>query len=126
MAIFKEGEVVLPFFINETDLLAGTSQWLISPMEGEVVEIGVVVQKAVTTGGAITVELEGVAVSGISVTVADGAAAGTVYTDTSALNEPTRRVQDGKAIEIVPAAAFATAGAVSGWVRIVGSGKYVT
>ncbi len=124
--MFKTGEVILPFFFNETDLLAGTSQWLVSPIEGEVVELGAVVQAAVTTGGAIGVELATVAISGLSVTVADAATAGTVYTDESALNEPTRRVTEGQAVEITAAAGFATAGAVNGWVRIVGSGKYVT
>lgn len=124
--MFKEGEVVLQFSFNQTDLLAATSQWLVSPIEGEIAELGVVVQGAVTTGGAIGVKLATVAVSGLSVTVADAAAAGTVYTDSSALNEPTRRVADNQAIEITAAAAFATAGAVNGWVRIVGSGKYVS
>lgn len=126
MALFKEGDVILPFYANETDLLAGTSQWLVSPMEGEIVEIGVVVQKAVTTGGVVKPKVGGVDVAGLLVTVASGAAAGVVYTDGSALNEPTRRVADNQAIEISLDAAFAVAGAVNGWVRIVGSGKYIT
>lgn len=126
MAMFKEGEVILPFYFNQTDLLAGTSQWLVSPIEGEIVELGTVVQAAVTTGGAIGVKLGTVAVVGLSVTVADADAAGTVHTDSSALNEPTRRVADNGAIEITAASAFATAGALNGWVRIVGSGKFVS
>lgn len=124
--MFKEGQVVLQLQVNETDLLAGTSQFLVSPMEGEIVEMAVVVQKAVTTGGVVKPRIGGVDVAGLAVTVANGAAAGTVYTDTAALNEPTRRVLDNQAIELFLDAAFATAGAINVWLRIVGSGKYVT
>lgn len=126
MAMFKEGQVIVPFQVSEVDLLAGTSQFFVSPMEGEIVEMGVVVQKAVTTGGVVKPKLAGVDVAGLAVTVANGATAGTVYTDTAALNEPTRRVLDNQAIELSLDAAFATAGAINGWLRIVGSGKYVT
>lgn len=127
MAIFKEGQVVLQFFANETDLLAGTSQWLSSPLEGEIAELEVVVQKTVTTGGTVTVKnAAGTTVASLTATVANGATAGTKYNDTTDLNEPTRRVKKGDKIEIVLDAAFALAGALNGWVRIVGSGKYVT
>jgi hypothetical protein len=73
----------------------------------------------VTTGGAITVEIGGTAVDGLSVTVEDAAAAGTVYSGTpSSPTHATTAIARNGAVEIVPAAAFATAGAVNGFVEI--------
>jgi hypothetical protein len=78
-----------------------------------------VVQTAVTTGGAITVEIGGVAVDGLSVTVANSSAVGDIDSDapSSPTHATTAIAKDG-AIEIVPAAAFATAGALNGVIEI--------
>ncbi len=109
----------VPFSINQTDLLAGTSQFVASPGTGNLTGLTVVVQSAVTTGGDVTVELDSVAVDGLSVTVADAAPAGTVYSDApSSPTHATTALSKGDAIEIVPAAAFATAGAINGFVEI--------
>jgi len=109
----------IPFAISETDLLAGTSQYVVSPVAGNVVRVVTVVQKAVTTGGAITAEIGGVAIDGLSVSVADGSAAGEVDSDApSSETHATTVVAALGAIEIVPAGSFATAGAVSGYVEI--------
>lgn len=106
----------MPFFFSETDLLAGTSQWTMSPVAGTLRRIVTFVKKQVTTGGDIGVKLAGVAVTGLAVTVADSAAVGTVQSDT-----PTsvNRLTADQAIEVTAAAAFATAGQVFGYVEIV-------
>ncbi|MDJ0950916.1 MAG: hypothetical protein QNJ94_18550 [Alphaproteobacteria bacterium] len=104
------------FFFNQTDLLAGTSQWMPCPYKGTVRRLGGVVQLAVTTGGAIGVELGGTDVDGIDITVADAAAAGTVYTqDATGTNDT---LNEDTAIEVTAAAAFATAGRVNGYVAV--------
>lgn len=56
----------------------------------------------------------GVAVDGLSITVADAATKGTIQTDTPTAPSPTRQFNKGQLISIVPASAFATAGAVNG------------
>ena len=105
------------FAINETDTLAGTSQEFIAPRAGRMEELGVVVQKTVTTGGPVTVKINGVAVAGLTITVADGATKGTRYTDSApTIPSATRTFAKGDRIEVVPDAAFATAGAISGYV----------
>lgn len=119
-AVYGKGEVVLPFFINQTDLLAGTTQYLSAPYGAAIKEIEVVVQEAVTTGGVIKAKLGSTDVVGATVTVADGAVVGTVYHADVALEEATAVVAKDGAIQIVVDAAFATAGAVNGWVRLVG------
>jgi hypothetical protein len=76
-------------------------------------------QAAVTTGGALTVEIGGTAVTGLTNTIADAATAGTVVTDTPA--DPynvTSLVAANGAIELVGDAAFATAGIVSQFVEV--------
>lgn len=114
----KAGALVyLQFAINQTDLLAGTSAELIAPCDGVVTGASVTVQAAVTTGGDITV-LTGPAgattVAGLTVTIADAATKGTVVSDTATVGSTTRKVSKGDRIQVVPSAAFATAGAVNG------------
>lgn len=111
---FSPGKMLIPFDFNQTDLLAPTAQNLVAPCAGYITGIRAIVQVAVTTGGAITVEANTVAVVGLSVTVADGATAGTVYSDT-VLKIATGLVAAGDDITVTPAAAFATAGAVKGY-----------
>ena len=60
----------------------------------------------ITTGGAITVEVNTAAVNGLSVTVADGAVAGEVDSDTPTDGHATTAVAVGDRIEIIPASAF--------------------
>lgn len=107
------------FFINQTDLLAGTAQELIAPCDGYIVGLYTTVQAAVTTGGDITVEASNAAVTGLSVTIGDAAAAGSRVSDTIAYGVASAKVKKGDRIEVVPAAAFATAGAVNGFVEIL-------
>lgn len=110
--------VFLPFAINETDTLAGTSAELVSPVAGVISRLTVVVQKAVTTGGDITAAIGVTAVAGLACTIADAAAKGAIVTDTPTAGDASTAVAPGSRIQIVPAAAFATAGAVSGVLEI--------
>jgi hypothetical protein len=118
MSLQMGNKFVLPFFINETDLLAGTVQDIAAPVDGFVEEITTVVQKAVTTGGVIKASVGATDVVGASITVADAAAKGTVQTALSTKPNASRTVAKGDAIKITPSAAFATAGAVNGHVII--------
>lgn len=109
----------LGFLINATDLAAGTAQSLVAPCDGYIEVLRSEVIEAVTTGGAITVEVEGVAVTGLSITVADAAPVGKVQEDTpTTAQSATTKVRRGQTITVTPAAAFATAGAVKGYVRM--------
>ena len=104
-------------FVNETDLLAGTSHFIIAPVSGQIESTNSVVNKAVTTGGDITVELDGTAVTGLTCVVANSAGVGDNDTDDAAdLEGATGAVTAGDAIELVFEAAFASAGNV--WVGI--------
>lgn len=108
---YEYGKVYLPIFVSQTPLLAGTSRFVVTPVAGHVTGLTVVVRSAVTTGGVLTVELGGTAVDGISITVADGAVAGTVYTAKPYLAKTANnRVAARAGIELVGDAAFATAG----------------
>lgn len=118
MALVMGQDVIVPFFINQTDTLAGTSAELISPVDGFVKALYVTVQAAVGTGGGVTVEVNGTAVAGLTVTVADSATKGTVYSDTPTAGSSTREVEVGDRLEIIPADAFATSGAISGFLVI--------
>ncbi|OFX03273.1 MAG: hypothetical protein A3E78_12100 [Alphaproteobacteria bacterium RIFCSPHIGHO2_12_FULL_63_12] len=110
-------KINVPFFINQTDLLAPTAAALVAPCAGYITGLKSVVQVAITTGGAITVEANTVAVVGLSVTHADADAAGVVKTD-SVERIATGLVAAGDDITVTPAAAFATAGAVNGHIEI--------
>lgn len=114
---FSANKVLVPFDFNETDLLAPTAQALVAPVAGYITGIRGIVQKTVTTGGAITVEANTVAVVGLSITVANSDAAGVTYSDT-VLKIATGLVAAGDDITVTPAAAFATAGAVRGYIEI--------
>ncbi len=110
--------VLLPFSINETDTLAGTSAELVSPGAGRIVALHLVVQKAVTTGGPVTLAVGVTAVDGLSIAVADGATKGTTAFDTPTAGHASAIVAAGSRIQVIPDAAFTTAGAVSGFVEL--------
>lgn len=119
LAADTTSDIFIPFFINATDLSAGTSQYVISPVAGQVIGIHTDVQVAIVTGGAITVQLSDVDVVGLTVTVADAAAVGTVQSDLATdLAGATGTVAKDGAIEIVSAAAFNGGGAINGFVRV--------
>lgn len=85
---------------------AGTAHNIVSPVAGRIKKLTTICQSAVTTGGAITVEVNTVAVDGLSLTIADAAAEGEVDSDTPTADHATAVVAVGDRIEIIPAAAF--------------------
>lgn len=111
--------VFVPFQINETDTLAGTTQELVSPVAGVIKRIVVIVAKAVTTGGAVKV-INGAStdVVGATVTVADAATKGTIYEGEATPGDASQVIAENGRFQVAPAAAFATAGAVNGFVEI--------
>lgn len=113
----------VPFVIPQTELLAGTAIELVAPEDGYIDELQVIVQTAVTTGGAVTVNIGTTPVTGLSVTIASAATKGTVVTDTATAGSATRRVTKGQRISVVPGAAFDTAGALAGNVIINSADK---
>lgn len=128
MAMFDKGDYLIPFSINQTDLLAGGDfSYFSSPIDGYIEEFEVVVKTAVTTGGTLQPKLGTTVVAGLQLTVANAAPAFTVYNAKTTLGEiakkltSTAKVTKGQAIKIAVDAAFATAGEVSGWVRITGA-----
>lgn len=118
MSIIIGDDIVIPFAINETDLLAGTSAELVSPVDGFVKEIATVVQKAVTTGGSVKAAIGTTDVTGASVTVANAAVKGSTLSAKATGSQDNRKVAKGGRIQVIPAAAFDVAGAVSGYVTI--------
>lgn len=105
-------KIHIPVQINETDLLAGTAQTFVAPCAGYITGLQGVCQKAVTTGGAVTVEANTVAVVGLSITLANSDAANTLYA-TYIKKIATGLVAKGDDCTITPAAAIATAGALN-------------
>jgi len=85
---------------------AGTSYELVSPVAGNIVRLSTICLDTITTGGAITVEVNTVAVNGLSVVVADSSTTGDVDTDTATPQHASTVVAVGDRIEIIPAAAF--------------------
>lgn len=110
--------IYLQAAINETDTLAGTSAELVSPVVGAITQMQTIVQKAVTTGGDVTAAVGTTAVVGLACTIADAATKGSVVTDTPTLGDATTIVAVGSRIQVAPAAAFNSAGAVTGLVEI--------
>ncbi|MER9178928.1 hypothetical protein [Mesorhizobium sp. M0767] len=107
----------VPFAINETDTLAGTSQEILAPFNGFVNAIYVITQKAVTTGGTVKVAIGTTDVVGATVTVPDASAKGAILSGNATKPSSTRAVTKGQRVQVIPDAAFATAGAVNGFVE---------
>lgn len=114
LAAFRPNKILIPFFINATDLAAGTAANLVAPCAGYITGIKTIVQAAIGTGGAITVELNTSTVTGLSVTLGDSDAAGTVDED-SIGKIAAGLAAAGDDITVTPAAAFASSGAVNGF-----------
>lgn len=120
MSLNMGEDYFVPFAANSTDLLAGTSQELIAPVDGFIAEIAATVQAAVGTGGVVKVALGGTPtdVPGASITVADSATKGTRYSALATAHANNRAVSKGDRIQVLLDAAFATSGALNGYVRI--------
>lgn len=113
------GKVIIPWEIEATELSAGTAENIVSPVAGYIDRVRGVVQEAIVTGGAVTFEINTVAVTGLTITAANSDAAGTRYSD-----RPTTRhasdslVAAGDRITVTPAAAFNGGGALNGTIEI--------
>jgi len=118
MTLHMGNDYFVPFSIPQTELLAGTTIEVVAPVDGFVNEILGVVQADVTTGGVISVKIGTVDVTGLALTVADAATKGTTYSDEATQPSAVRKVAKGDRIQVVPAAEFATAGAINGLLRI--------
>jgi hypothetical protein len=110
--------IYLPFVINATDLAAGTSQEFVSPVSGTISRLSTAVQVAIVTGGDVTVNLDVTPVAGLTCTIPDAAAKGSIVTDTPTAGDATTLVAAGQRIQIVPSAPFNGGGAVNGILEI--------
>lgn len=118
-------KVRLDFSVPIVAANAGTSQFVTSPVAGFVSKLSTVIDAAFTTGGAVTIEIETVAVSGLSATLTTGSA-GTVVTDTpTAEFGATGEVAKDGDIEIVSAAALDSVGSYSGYIEVTPGGTFV-
>ena len=102
----KPGKVYIMDHHLEAAVDAGTALELNSPVAGNISKLSVVTRGTITTGGAVTVEVNTTAVDGLSVVVADAASAGDLDTDTPTAGHASTAVAVGDRIEIIPAAGF--------------------
>lgn len=118
MGLKTGGQAFLPVRLAATELAAGTPFEIVAPCDGYLDRLALIVQVAIVTGGAVTVEINTVAVTGLSITVADGATKGTRYADDATQSTTTRRVLKGDRITVTPAAAFNGGGALDGFITL--------
>jgi hypothetical protein len=117
------GRVLIPFEIEQTELLAGTAEEIVCPVDGYIDTMRGIVQGAVTTGGAVTVEVNTTTVVGLSITLANSDAKGVRYSDTPTTpRSATTVVAKGDRITVTPAAAIDTAGQLNGFIEIEATG----
>jgi len=116
------GKVQVPVFINATDLAAGTAQQILAPFKAYVSNLTTIVQVAIGTGGTIQVKVGTTDITGCLVTLADSDAAGVIDNaaaggyDYNAVPTLAAVAAYGR-VQVAPAAAFATAGAVMAYVE---------
>lgn len=106
LLVRNNGKFYLTGTMLEAAVDAGTAKNIVSPVAGNISKLTTISQGTITTGGAITVEVNTAAVNGLSVTVADGAVEGEVDSDTPTAGHASTAVAVGDRIEIIPAAAF--------------------
>lgn len=104
-------DTVIGVQMDQATLIANTGFEVVAPVDGFIKELRTAVQAAVTTGGTITVFINTVQVTGLSVVVANGAPKGTRALGSATQGTATRKVAKGDRIEI-RTAGFATAGAL--------------
>lgn len=129
IAELKDGVIVgrsptvtrINWFAEQVSVLAGTSAALelISPITGNISKLGVAVRVAVGTGGNVTVKVGTTDVTGLTVAIANSATKGTTATDTPTTpGDASTVVNKGDRIQIVFDDAFATTGALDGYLEI--------
>lgn len=112
------------FEVEATEYAAGTSVFVVAPVKGEVHKVATVVTTATTGEQTVTVELGGVAVAGLSVTIVTSSSVGDIDSDTGTAGDATAQVEKDGAIEI-DVTATPTAGAIEGYVEIIPTGIVV-
>ena len=108
-----------------TDVATASSAWIQCPVDGYIVEAGSIIETATTAAAAaITVEINGTAVTGLSWTIADASAAGAVDSDTVPLHTATALVKPGDSIEFISDGGGDTASVTNFYVviRKIGAG----
>jgi hypothetical protein len=114
------GVASVPFTVSQVDLLAHTTQEIVSPIAGVVRRLSVTNQLTVVTGGVIAARVGATPVTGLSVTVADASAPGATKTTAVAPTDGTDAVAAGGRLSITVGASFATSGALTGNVTVSG------
>ena len=116
--------------IDQTPLMAGTSVYVLSPIAGFIERMSTVMTTAVnTTGGSLTMELETVAITGLTVVIATGSVGDIdtdVPTNVTGVGTVTNRVAERAAIEIVGDAAFDSTGALNVLIEVNGWGVFTS
>jgi hypothetical protein len=102
----EPGKVYINGVMLEAAVDAGTAHNIVSPVAGRISKVTTIASATITTGGAITVEVNTVAVDGLSVVVADGSSEGDVDSDVPTAGHATAVVAIGDRIELIPAAGF--------------------
>jgi len=109
--------VQVPFFLPQTEYAAGTAVNVISPVAGRIRSARTVVMDEVTSGAAaVTLAVNGVAVTGASVTIADASVIG-AFDEDAVADTATNVVRRGDVIA-VSTDGTPTAGAAFGFVEI--------
>lgn len=85
---------------------AGTGLNFVCPVAGVIRKMSTIAQTGITTGGAVTLEVNTVAVNGLSVTVADSSVEGDVDSDTPTYGHASTVVAVGDRLEVQFAAAL--------------------
>ena len=115
------GSAIVPFTVSQTDLLAHTTQELVSPIAGVVRRLSVTEQLTVVTGGTIAARVGATPVTGLSVDVANGALPGASKQTVVAPTDGTDAVAAGGRLSVTVSSTFATSGALSGSVTVSGA-----
>lgn len=110
----------LAFDLDTVDLLAGTSNAaeLVAPYDCTIKGLTTIVRDAIGTGGTVTVNNVTTPVDGLTITVANSATKGTKQSDTPTAGHATTSLSKDDRIQIVPQDAFATSGALNGFLEI--------
>jgi hypothetical protein len=115
----------LPFEFTEADLTSNTVLEFVAPVTGWVTSLRTTIQKAITTGGTLTLKAGTagtVNVAGAALTIADAAAVGTRALAKTTAGDGSCQVTAGDRIRLVPAS-FATAGRVRGVIGFNSAGN---
>lgn len=112
-------DCILPFKIAQADLITNLVEDLVAPIDGYVEFLRTTVNKAVTTGGTLTVKVHTAqdTLTGLTQTIANAATKGTNQITQTTKQLVLRKVARGDRITITPAG-FATAGEITGYVHI--------